>query len=171
MYFVLQGRKWAFYLLMGICSLLAVLLIAMVLVLASKLSIILVVGSLIMVGLCTIIPIYMATNKDLNRYLSFKRQSYSQQLHIIAIGWSLCIHNMCEIWNCFLSEVMNGEGRKTYYINSLHHSFPLQISTYNQLILLRIYSRLLRIVMVLGCSVPNLYSDYSFPSLLGIRGL
>ncbi|MBE9215958.1 hypothetical protein IQ247_25410 [Plectonema cf. radiosum LEGE 06105] len=78
MYFVLQGRKWAFYLLMGICSLLAVLLIAMVLVLASKLSIILVVGSLIMVGLCTIIPIYMATNKDLNRYLSFKRQSYSQ---------------------------------------------------------------------------------------------
>ncbi|WP_088242362.1 hypothetical protein [Calothrix rhizosoleniae] len=78
MYFVLQGRRWAKYLLMGICSLLAVLLIAMVVVLSSKLSIILKVGSLIMVVLCTIIPIYMATNKDLNRYLSFKRQSYSR---------------------------------------------------------------------------------------------
>ena len=78
MYFVLQGRKWAKYLLMGICSLLAVLLIAMVVALSSKLSTILVVGSLIMVVLCTIIPIYMATNKDLNRYLSFKRQSYSR---------------------------------------------------------------------------------------------
>ncbi|NJO65502.1 MAG: hypothetical protein HC836_47635 [Richelia sp. RM2_1_2] len=78
MYFVLQGRRWAFYLLMGICSLLAVLLIAMVVALSSKLSTILVVGSSIMVVLCVIIPIFMATNKDLNRYLSFKRQSYSQ---------------------------------------------------------------------------------------------
>ncbi len=77
MYFVLQGRKWAKYLLIAICSLLAVLLIAMVLALSSKLSTILIVGSLIMVILCVIIPIYMATNKDLNRYLSFKRQSYS----------------------------------------------------------------------------------------------
>ncbi|NJN11546.1 MAG: hypothetical protein HC815_27650 [Richelia sp. RM1_1_1] len=77
MYFVLQGRKWAFYLLMGICSLLVVLLIAMIVALSSKLSIILVVGSLIMVVLCAIISIYMATNKDLNRYLSFKRQNYS----------------------------------------------------------------------------------------------
>ncbi|MBF2015830.1 MAG: hypothetical protein IGS23_11645 [Rivularia sp. T60_A2020_040] len=78
MYFVLQGRKWAFYLLMGICSLLAVLLIAMVLALASKLSTILRIGSLIMVVLCAIIPAFMATSKDLDRYLSFKRQSYSQ---------------------------------------------------------------------------------------------
>ncbi len=78
MYFVLQGRRWAKYLLMGICSLLAVLLIAMVVALSSKLSTILVVGSLIMVVLCVIIPIYMATNKDLNRYLSLKRQGYSQ---------------------------------------------------------------------------------------------
>ena len=77
MYFVLQGRKWAKYLLMGICSLLVMLLIAMVFALSSKLSTILVVGSLIMVVLCAIIPIYMATNKDLSRYLSFKRQNYS----------------------------------------------------------------------------------------------
>ncbi|MBV6627854.1 MAG: hypothetical protein KI793_33850 [Rivularia sp. (in: Bacteria)] len=77
MYYVLQGRKWAKYVLMGICSLMIVLLIAMVLALSSKLSTILIVGSLIMVVLCAIIPIYMATDKDLNRYLSFKRQSYS----------------------------------------------------------------------------------------------
>ena len=78
MHYVLQGRKWAFYLLMGICSLLVVLLIAMLVVLSSKLSTILIAGSLIMVILCVIIPIYMATNKDLKSYLSFKRQSYSQ---------------------------------------------------------------------------------------------
>ncbi|MEO0841658.1 MAG: hypothetical protein AAF063_22465 [Cyanobacteria bacterium J06643_5] len=77
MHYVLQGRRWAKYLLMGICSLLAVLLIAMVVVLASKLSTVLIGGSLIMVILCAIIPIFMATSKDLNRYLSFKRQSYS----------------------------------------------------------------------------------------------
>lgn len=34
MYFVLKGRKWAKYLLMGICSLMVVLLIAMVVLLA-----------------------------------------------------------------------------------------------------------------------------------------
>ena len=78
MYYVLQGRRWAKYVVMGICSLMVVLLIAMVVALSSKLSTILVVGSLIMVVLCAIIPIYMATNKDLKRYLSFKRQSYSQ---------------------------------------------------------------------------------------------
>lgn len=77
MYFVLQGRRWAKYLLMGICSLLAALLIAMVVVLASRLSIVLIGGSLIMIVLCAIIPVFMATSKDLNRYLSFKRQSYS----------------------------------------------------------------------------------------------
>ena len=77
MYYVLQGRRWAKYVLMGICSLLAVLLIAMVVLLASKLSTVLIVGSLIIVVLCAIIPIFMATNKDLNRYLSFKRKSYS----------------------------------------------------------------------------------------------
>lgn len=78
MYYVLQGRKWAKYLLMGICSLVAVLLIAMVLLLASKLSTVLIVGSLIMVVLCGIIIAFMASSKDLNRYLSLKRQSYSQ---------------------------------------------------------------------------------------------
>jgi O-antigen ligase len=78
MYFVLQGRKWAKWLLMGICSLLVVILIAMVLALSSKLSTILIVGSLIMVVLSAIIPIYMTSSKDLNRYFSSKRHNYSQ---------------------------------------------------------------------------------------------
>jgi urea transporter len=65
-------------LLMGICSLLVVILIAMVLALSSKLSTILIVGSLIMVVLSAIIPIYMTSSKDLNRYFLSKRHNYSQ---------------------------------------------------------------------------------------------
>jgi urea transporter len=75
MYFVIQGRKWAKWLLVGICSLLVVVLIAMVLALSSKLSTILMIGSLMMVILSTVIPIYMISNKDLNRYFSYKRQA------------------------------------------------------------------------------------------------
>jgi O-antigen ligase len=78
MYFVLQGRKWAKWLLIGICSFLVIILITMVLLLSSKLSIVLIVGSLIMAVLSAIIPIYMLSSSDLTRYFSWKRQSYSQ---------------------------------------------------------------------------------------------
>lgn len=78
MYFVIQGRSWAKWLLMSICSLLVVVLITMVIVLNSKLSTPLTVGSLIMAVLSAIIPIYMASNKDLNRYFLYKRQAYYQ---------------------------------------------------------------------------------------------
>ncbi len=78
MYFVLQGRKWAKWLLMVICSLLVVILMTMVLVLSSKLSPVLILGSLVMVFLSAIIPIYMVSSRDLNRYFSWKRQNYSQ---------------------------------------------------------------------------------------------
>jgi O-antigen ligase len=74
MYFVLQGREWAKWLLMGICSFVSVILITMVIALSSRLSTVLIVGSLIMAVLSAIIPIYMATSKDLNRYFSWKRQ-------------------------------------------------------------------------------------------------
>ncbi len=74
MYFVLQGRKWAKWLLMAICSLVVVLLIAMILTLGSKLSSTLIVGSLLMAILSAIIPIYMVSSKDLNRYFAYKRQ-------------------------------------------------------------------------------------------------
>jgi membrane-associated HD superfamily phosphohydrolase len=78
MYFVMQGQKWAKWLLMGICSLLVVILITMVLALSSKLSTVLIVGSLIMAILSAIIAIYMVSSKDLNRYFVFKRQVSSQ---------------------------------------------------------------------------------------------
>jgi hypothetical protein len=78
MYFVMQGYKWAKWLLMGICSLVVVILIAMVIALKSKLSTVIIVGSLIMAVLSTIVPIYMASSKDLNRYFSFKRQAFSR---------------------------------------------------------------------------------------------
>jgi membrane-associated HD superfamily phosphohydrolase len=78
MYFVIQGQKWAKWLLMSICSLLVVILITMVLALSSKLSTVLIVGSLIMAILSAIIAIYLVSSKDLNRYFVFKRQVSSQ---------------------------------------------------------------------------------------------
>ncbi|HEY9631143.1 MAG TPA: hypothetical protein V6C84_27955 [Coleofasciculaceae cyanobacterium] len=77
MYFVIQGRKWAKWLLVGICSLLVTLLIALVFALSSKLSTILMVGSLIMAILSALIVIYMITNKDLDRYFAYKRKAHS----------------------------------------------------------------------------------------------
>jgi len=78
MYFVMQGRRWAKWLLMVICSFLTIILITLVLTLSSKLSTVLIVGSLIMAVLSAIIPIYIATNGDLNRYFSYKRQTSLQ---------------------------------------------------------------------------------------------
>lgn len=78
MYFVFQGRKWAKYLLIGIFSLLIVALIAMVLALGSKLSTFIVIGSWVMVALCAVTTVYLVTNRDLNRYLSSRRQAYPQ---------------------------------------------------------------------------------------------
>lgn len=76
MYFVIKGRKWAKWLMIGICSFLVVILSAMVLVLSSKLATTLIIGSLIMAVLCTIIAIYMISSKDLNRYFSYQRQAH-----------------------------------------------------------------------------------------------
>jgi membrane-associated HD superfamily phosphohydrolase len=78
MYFVMQGQKWAKWLLMSICSLLVVILITMVLALSSKLSTVLIVGSSIMAILSAIIAIYLVSSKDLNRYFVFKKQASCQ---------------------------------------------------------------------------------------------
>jgi O-antigen ligase len=77
MYFVIQGRKWAKWLLIGICSSLVVVLIAMMVALASRLSTLLLVGSAILAFLSATIAIYLASNKDLNRYFSAQRQANS----------------------------------------------------------------------------------------------
>ncbi|MDJ0747496.1 MAG: hypothetical protein QNJ32_29725 [Xenococcaceae cyanobacterium MO_167.B27] len=77
MYFVLQGRKWAKWVLVGIFIFLVVALITLVVALYSKLSTVLIVGSLILTILSAIIAIYMAASQDLNRYFSHKRQENS----------------------------------------------------------------------------------------------
>jgi hypothetical protein len=78
MYFVVQGRKWAKWLLVGICSLLVVSLITIVLALSSKLPAALIVGSLVMAVLSAAIAVYMVSSKDLNRYFSCKRKANFQ---------------------------------------------------------------------------------------------
>ena len=68
MYYVLQGKKWAKWVLIGIFSLVIVLLAALIIVLHSKLSSFLIVGSSILIILYAIAGIYLITNKDLKRY-------------------------------------------------------------------------------------------------------
>ncbi len=68
MYYVLQGKKWAKWVLIGILSLVVVLLTALIVALHSKLSSFLIVGSLIMIILSVITGIFLVINKDLNRY-------------------------------------------------------------------------------------------------------
>ena len=75
MYFVIQGRKWAKWLLVGLCSLLVVSLIAIVLALSSKLPVALIVGSLIMAVLSTAIAVYVVSSKDLNCYFACRRKA------------------------------------------------------------------------------------------------
>jgi hypothetical protein len=75
MYFVLQGRKWAKWILIGILSMSIVALIALVFVLYSKLSNVIIVGSLILTVLNVIIGIYIIFSTDLNLYFSYRRQS------------------------------------------------------------------------------------------------
>ncbi|ELS04837.1 hypothetical protein Xen7305DRAFT_00045730 [Xenococcus sp. PCC 7305] len=70
MYFVLQGRKWAKWTLLGILSFLIVALVALVIALYSKLSTFLIFGSLVLVVLSAVIVIYLVRSKNLNRYFS-----------------------------------------------------------------------------------------------------
>jgi O-antigen ligase len=77
MYFVLQGRKWAKLLLIGICSLVVILLVAMVIKLSAKLSTMLIVGSLILAVLNAVIIIYLSTSKNLKLYFSERMHDYS----------------------------------------------------------------------------------------------
>lgn len=75
MYFAMQGRKWAKWLLTGIFGLLLIALIGMVLVLGSQLSTGVVWGSLALAILCLLIPLYMTRSQDLARYFHYQRQS------------------------------------------------------------------------------------------------
>ncbi|MBE9011602.1 hypothetical protein IQ250_15450 [Pseudanabaenaceae cyanobacterium LEGE 13415] len=74
MYFVIQGKQWAKWLMVGICSLVVVSLITLVLALSSKLSATLTGGSLMMAVLSTAIAVHLVSSKELNRYFADKRK-------------------------------------------------------------------------------------------------
>lgn len=72
--FVLRGRRWAKWLLIVICGLLAVSLVALLALLWTELSPILQGGSGVMILYCLAIPYYLVTNRDLNRFFAQQRQ-------------------------------------------------------------------------------------------------
>ncbi|MEM6835716.1 MAG: hypothetical protein AAF609_02585 [Cyanobacteria bacterium P01_C01_bin.120] len=74
MTFVLQGRRWAKWLLIVLCGLLAFALVALLLLLSSELSAALTLGSWMMIALSLVISIYLVMSTDLNRYFAQQRQ-------------------------------------------------------------------------------------------------
>ncbi|MEM9266311.1 MAG: hypothetical protein AAGA46_12370 [Cyanobacteria bacterium P01_F01_bin.13] len=74
MYFVLQGHRWAKWLLLGILSLVVVALLGLVVALGARLSTIISVGSIVMAVLCCVIMAYLVGNKELQQYFASKRQ-------------------------------------------------------------------------------------------------
>ncbi|MEL6931070.1 MAG: hypothetical protein AAFO95_20980, partial [Cyanobacteria bacterium J06600_6] len=75
MYYVLQGKKWAKWVLLAIFSLVVVLLAALVIALHSRLSTFLVVGSLILIILNLITAGFMVCDRNLADYFAFKRKA------------------------------------------------------------------------------------------------
>ena len=75
MYLVLQGYRWAKWVLIGLLSLLVVALIALIVALYSKLSLLLIIGSIVIVVLSVVINIYLVLSNNLQRYFSYKRQA------------------------------------------------------------------------------------------------
>ena len=73
MYFTLQGRKWAKWFLVGLCSLMVVALILVVVALSSQLSLVMTIGSVVLALLNALITNYMIRSKALNRYFAHKR--------------------------------------------------------------------------------------------------
>ena len=74
MYYVMQGKKWAKWVLIAILSLVILLLAALIVVLHSKLSTFLVFGSLILIVLNLVIGSFLIFSKDLARYFSSRRK-------------------------------------------------------------------------------------------------
>ena len=79
MYYVMQGKKWAKWVLIAIFSLVIILLGALIMALHSKLSTLLVVGSLILIILSLVTGSFMIFNRDLTRYFSSKRKAAIEQ--------------------------------------------------------------------------------------------
>ncbi|MEM8718579.1 MAG: hypothetical protein AAGE84_04625 [Cyanobacteria bacterium P01_G01_bin.39] len=80
MYYVMQGKKWAKWVLIAIFSMVIVSLTALIIALHSKLSTFLVVGSLILIIFCGIVGKYLISSKELNRYFLHKRKAVSASI-------------------------------------------------------------------------------------------
>lgn len=74
MYLVVQGRKWAKWVLIGLFSLQIAALLALLIALSSELSAVLAIGSVSMIILTTAIIFYLFRNPALSRYLSYQQQ-------------------------------------------------------------------------------------------------
>ena len=75
MYYVLQGKKWAKWVLVGILSLVIVLLTALIIALHSQLSTFLVVGSLILITIDAATIVFLISSKELKRYFLTKKRT------------------------------------------------------------------------------------------------
>ena len=75
MYYVLQGKKWAKWVLVGILSLVIVLLTALIIALHSQLSTFLVVGSLILITIDVATIVFLISSKELKRYFLTKKRT------------------------------------------------------------------------------------------------
>ena len=75
MHFVVQGKKWAKWVLIGMLSLQIAALLALLVALSSELSTVLTIGSLSMVILTVAIVLYLVRSRALNRYFLHQHQS------------------------------------------------------------------------------------------------
>lgn len=73
MYYVIQGKKWAKWVLIAILSLVMILLTALIIALHSKLSTFLVVGSLVLIILNLITISFIIFSQNLARYFAALR--------------------------------------------------------------------------------------------------
>lgn len=74
MYLVVQGRKWAKWVLIGMFSLQIAALLALLIALSSELSAVLAIGSVSMIILTIAIMFYLFQSRALSRYLSHQQQ-------------------------------------------------------------------------------------------------
>ncbi|MEM7794262.1 MAG: hypothetical protein AAF579_07375 [Cyanobacteria bacterium P01_C01_bin.118] len=74
MYLVLQGYRWAKWMLVGVLSLVVVALVSMLALIGKTLSIIISIGSVAMAILCCVIMAYLVGNNDLKQYFASKQR-------------------------------------------------------------------------------------------------
>ena len=79
MYYVMQGKKWAKWVLLAIFSLGIVMLTGLIIALYSKLSTFLIVGSSILIVLNLVTAGFMLFSQDLAHYFADKRKAALKQ--------------------------------------------------------------------------------------------